>query len=654
MKGKTHKLFSLVMALVMVASLCAIVAVPAAAITAGNVNCVNTPTTAGASAQYTITFDHTAVAPIGTVISITFPAGVTVPSTIPYTYVRQGAGATAAAATAAEATYTAADPAPIVEGQTVRVSLKAPIAAGQFGSITFSQLAGIKNPPLADATGNLYRVTVTSSVVGELAAQQAAGAGFAVTRLVTFSPSRGPVGTAITVTGVGFAPNSSIDITDAAGTLIGSGTTNADGSFNVTAYAAATSATVLTATDGAGNATPSAAAFVLTPKMVVEPTSGIVGKTFQVTATGLTPGNLYCFGWKNTPIDVVAATTGTILSPGITALIPAIDGVIADPAGKIVCTINVPAGETAGAKILDIRLSDAVPPTTAFTGLAAFNAAAQQTTTTFEVTTRSITLSPATGPAGTTVTITGEGFSAFAGAAGSGIASVPAIGGLVSPTFTTNSEGAFTTSVTIPVGTPAGTYAITATDGNGNAATANFVIPAPLPRAISLSPDSGPVGTAVTVTGSNFKALSTVTATFTTPAPAVQSIVATGSTDSAGGCVLTFNVPASAVGFANVTVTDATGQAAPAKTFTVTAGAVVVTVSDGLNSIAGKYSKVWTFDAPTQSWKLYDTAAPQVSDLSSLTKGQGYWMEVSENCTLTYGVNSYSLVKGWNLIGWLG
>jgi hypothetical protein len=87
-------------------------------------------------------------------------------------------------------------------------------------------------------------------------------------------------------------------------------------------------------------------------------------------------------------------------------------------------------------------------------------------------------------------------------------------------------------------------------------------------------------------------------------------------------------------------------------TFTIIGAAVSVT--NGLNSIAGKYTKVWTFDAATQSWKLYDTAAPAVSDLSSLTKGQGYWMEVSEACTLLYGGNTYSLVAGWNLIGWLG
>ena len=73
-----------------------------------------------------------------------------------------------------------------------------------------------------------------------------------------------------------------------------------------------------------------------------------------------------------------------------------------------------------------------------------------------------------------------------------------------------------------------------------------------------------------------------------------------------------------------------------------------------MSSIAGKYSIVWAFDATTQEWKLYDTAPGAISTLTRLTKGQGYWMQVTEDCTLTYGGNTYSLKAGWNLIGWLG
>jgi len=47
-------------------------------------------------------------------------------------------------------------------------------------------------------------------------------------------------------------------------------------------------------------------------------------------------------------------------------------------------------------------------------------------------------------------------------------------------------------------------------------------------------------------------------------------------------------------------------------------------------------------------------SAPEASDLASLEKGKGYWIKVSEDCTLIYGGNTYNLKAGWNLIGWLG
>jgi hypothetical protein len=629
------------MALVLVVSICAVVAAPASAITTGVVT--PNPTTAKATAQYNITFVHTAAAPVGTVISLTFSSAVGLPTSISYSHVRQGAAATAPLALAAETTYASTDPVAVVSGQTIQLALKNAATAGQFISITFSQLAGITNPSLAAAT---YTVTIASSVLGEATVASAA---YTITRSVTFTPSRGPSGTAVTVNGVGFASNSSVDITDAGAATIGSGVTDSTGAFSVACTARSTSGGAITATDGAGNTTASTAVFTVTAKIVTSPTSGRVGTTVTVTITGLTAGASYCLGWTNAPISMATVTTGTLLSPGIGGTTT--NGAIASAAGTIVCTIAVPVNLSAGPKTLDIRLSNATPA--AFTALANFTAAALVTTAQYEVTGRTITLSPATGAAGTSTTITGAGFSSYATAVGSTIVCSGGVTFVPAATFATTSDGAFAASVTMPSGTAAGTYTITATDSNGNAASASFVIPAAAAATITMSPETGTVGSSATITGANFRALSTVTVTFTTPVPAVTSVVGTGSTDSAGNCMVTFTVPASAVGFATVTVTDAAGTAR-SRTFTVTVGAAMVTVTDGFSSVAGKYTKVWAFDAATQSWKLYDSAAPAVSDLSSLTRGMGYWLEVTENCTLTYGVTTYALIMGWNLIGWLG
>ncbi|MFA4836233.1 MAG: carboxypeptidase-like regulatory domain-containing protein [Dehalococcoidia bacterium] len=86
---------------------------------------------------------------------------------------------------------------------------------------------------------------------------------------------------------------------------------------------------------------------------------------------------------------------------------------------------------------------------------------------------------------------------------------------------------------------------------------------------------------------------------------------------------------------------------------TTTTGPVLVT--QALASIAGKYSTVWTFNAATQHWLLYNPGNPAyANNLAAMVRGQAYYILATENCTLTYGTLSYQLYQGWNLIGWLG
>jgi len=624
MKGTSHKILSLIMALVLVVSMFAVLVAPATATAVGAVTVVPTPSTAGAAATYVITSTTTAAIVINVdTISITFPAGTQMPTSISKT------------AVSLNATVCTVDPA--VNGNTVTLIAPVGVAGVTAFNVTFSQVAGIKNPVLGKTT---YTVTVVTSTDTTAVVSTA----YAITRSVTISPSSVALGGAVTVTGVGFAANSSIDFT---GGATGAAGTDANGAFTGTATAAVT-ATAVTATDGAGNATASTTNVTLIPAISVSPVEANAGSTVTVTMTGLTVGASYGLSWASAQISMATVTTGTILTPIVTATTPS--GALASAAGKIVCTIVIPINSTSGAKVLGVKLSDATPA--AFTNIGTFNAAAIAASTTFTVSPRSITLDPATGPAGTTVNITGAGFSAFAPAAGSGItfnaaALVPAV------TFATAGDGTMTSSIVVPVGTAAGTYAIAATDSNGNVGTKNFVIPAAAAPTATLSPAVGAIGSSVTVTGGNFRALSGVTVQFTTPAPVVTTIVGTGTTDSNGGCMVTFVVPASAAGFATITVTDAAGTAKTA-TFTVTATVAVVTPVDALTSVSANVPIMWTFNSATQAWQLWDKAATGVSDLTKMTVGQGYWMKSAADCTLTYGVKTYALKAGWNLIGWLG
>jgi len=140
-----------------------------------------------------------------------------------------------------------------------------------------------------------------------------------------------------------------------------------------------------------------------------------------------------------------------------------------------------------------------------------FDATAAPLAVSFTITIPTVTVTPSTGPAGTSVVVTGAGFTqgvsggvytvtntvtaaTFAGTA------LVVSGGSVTGSATTLSSnvisnGAYTGTVSLPALT-AGT-SFTLTDSFGNIATTTWALNAPT---ITLSPTSGPIGTVVTAT----------------------------------------------------------------------------------------------------------------------------------------------------------
>src|SRR3989449_10305180 len=80
---------------------------------------------------------------------------------------------------------------------------------------------------------------------------------------------------------------------------------------------------------------------------------------------------------------------------------------------------------------------------------------------------------------------------------------------------------------------------------------------------ISLSPSSGPAGTAVTVTGKNFAANSGITISY--DGSAITTTPTTVTTDSTGGFTGSITVPSSAAGPHTVKATDASNHPASAQ-----------------------------------------------------------------------------------------
>jgi len=183
------------------------------------------------------------------------------------------------------------------------------------------------------------------------------------------------------------------------------------------------------------------------------PTSGPVGTSVTITGTNFTGATSVKF------FDNVSAAFTVDSSTQITATVP-----LGATTGPI--SVTTPGGTATSST--DFTVTIPPPPTiTSF--------------------------SPTSGPVGTSVTITGTNFS--------GATSVKFFDN-VSATFTVDSSTQIT--ATVPLGATTGPISVTTPSGTATSSTDFTVTIPPPPTITSFSPTSGPVGTSVTITGTNF------------------------------------------------------------------------------------------------------------------------------------------------------
>ncbi len=166
-----------------------------------------------------------------------------------------------------------------------------------------------------------------------------------------------------------------------------------------------------------------------------------------------------------------------------------------------------------------------------------------------------LTLNPTSGPTGTIVSVTGNGFSA-----GTSLPVTIFFNGTSVATTTSSNTGTISTTFAAPAVTP-GTYTVTAASTYA-ATSAQFTVTSS-PASISLSPTSGPAGTVVTVSGSGFGANQTASLSF-------NGVTGGSFTTSGTGAIpagISFIVPNVANGVYTVRVSTA-GQSGTAQ-FTV-------------------------------------------------------------------------------------
>jgi len=256
-----------------------------------------------------------------------------------------------------------------------------------------------------------------------------------------------------------------------------------------------------------------------TPPTVVSfaPTSGPAGTAVIVTGTNFTGATSVTFNRKaaaSFSVDSPTQITATVASGSTT--------------GQIMVT--TPAGPAPSSAVFTVL---GLPTITSFT--------------------------PTSGPAGTSVTITGMNFT-----------------GATSVTFNGTSAGSFTvnsdTQITATVGNGSSTGKISVTTTNGIGLSSSvYTVPLPPPTISSLNPATGATGTAVTVTGTNFGNVSSVKFNGTSAASFTVNSMTQITATVAGGSTT-----------GKVTVTTASGTATSATNFTVTAAPTLDLSIEGL------------------------------------------------------------------------
>ncbi len=225
-------------------------------------------------------------------------------------------------------------------------------------------------------------------------------------------------------------------------------------------------------------------------------------------------------------------------------------------------------------------------------------------------------LSQTSGPVGTAITIAGTNFGAA-----QGTSTVTFNGTAGTPT----SWSGTSITVAVPIGATTGNVLVTVGGAASNGV--NFTVTAAAPNISSLSQTSGPVGTAITIAGTNFGAAQgTSTVMFNGTA---------GTPTSWSGTSITVAVPIGAT-TGNVLVTVG-GVASNGVNFTVTAAVPVITSSDTASATVGMaFSyQITATNSPTSFAALGLPTGVTVDTVSGLISGTPTGVALTFSVTLS-------------------
>ncbi len=421
-----------------------------------------------------------------------------------------------------------------------------------------------QSPNRAGATGNfsttfvvpavdygIYVVNVTQQVGNTATAN--ATANFNVNSTITLTPTTGPQGSVIAVTGRGFRVTAGVPITITAVSggvnypvrVLAPIVTVAGGTFSgsfVLNNSALTGTLVINATDGTNIGAANFRVRGVTG-ITVTPTSGAPGNTIAITGSNFT------------------AIAGTSVAVRF-ATLPLLT-LTTDAAGGISGTFSVPS-----------------LPTTGYT-IVATDANGLTASTPFAIAITYVTVTPTAGPTGSSVLVTAYGFSA--GSTANVTLGTKVLGTTSTvPTYNVAVDTLQTTGISFVVPQLAvGSYTVTVRDQNGLTGTSTFGVTAT--STLTATPASAPAGATITVVTNNFG--NTALVSFTFKNATATYITASATTNSSGYASATMLIPAgTSLGAYVINATDSQG-------FTVEIAFTVIPATTTVNTRATTYKQ---------------------------------------------------------------
>ena len=435
------------------------------------------------------------------------------------------------------------------------------------------------------------------------------------TGAVSVSASTLVAGSTEFVSGSGFYPNSSVNISlYGAISLATAATTGASGSFSTVALAIPSSAPqgvyTLTAMDNYGNS--AATTFTITSvattavSLALNPTTVAAGQPLTISGTGF-------------------AANSSVSVSGIGSLLTA----ATSPSGTFQLGSSVPAGTANGAYTI-----------VAQDGAGHSSSATLTVATTSTVTSATLAVTPNSGAPGTAVTVSGAGFTAGEAITVSLSRGRSRRSGQQSSTqsFTAASDGTFSGSYTIP-SVAAGQYTLYATGQTSHAsATASLTVTgaaSSTSASVSLNTTSVIAGQSLVVSGSGFTPNAGVTVSG-------FGSSATTSTSASGTFQISVTVPVGTAASTYTLVAQDTSGVSGSATFNVTAtSSTSASISLNSTSVIAGQSLVVTGNSFTPNASL--TVSGIGSPVTTITSASGTF-QIGVTVPVGTATGTYTLV----------